>query len=85
MNEPDLFSQLAEQQRLSKLLARVRDCMSDGNYRTFAEIKVVTGGTETSISARLRELRSKGFVVEKRQRAVGLFEYRVERAKEQAA
>lgn len=81
----DLWHQPPERERLAKLLGRVLDVMRDGRFRTFAEIQAVTGGTETSISARLRELRANGFTVEKRERSRGLWEYRLTGKQEQAA
>lgn len=69
--------------RLSRLLERVRAVMLDGQWRTLAELVVSCGGTEASVSARLRDLRKDrfgGWCVERRRRGAekrGLFEYRV--------
>ena len=69
--------------RLSNLAAAVRSLMSDGTWRTFAEIKTALGiGSEPSISARLRDLRKAPYHyrVERRRRGdptQGLFEYSV--------
>ena len=43
--------------RLKTLLARVRLLMSDGAQRTLAQIQYECGGSEASVSARLRDLR----------------------------
>lgn len=66
--------------RLDTQLIRVQALMSDGEWRTLPEIVHCTGGTEASISARLRDLRKVrfgAFIVERRRVAGGLFEYRV--------
>ena len=72
----------ADAERLHTLLGRVLEVMRDGRWRTLAEIKAVAGGSETSVSARLRDLRKPkwgGFRVERRRTAThGLWEYRVE-------
>jgi hypothetical protein len=75
--EPEL-----DHDRLLTLLNRVRDLMADGNWRTLAQIVQACGGTEASVSARLRDLRKPKFGAhDVRRRRVcgadGLFEYRV--------
>lgn len=68
--------------RLTGLLCRVRDLMDDGNWRTLASIQRVCGGTEASISARLRDLRKEkfgGLNIEHRHISRGLWEYRLVR------
>ena len=75
------FDPAWDEPRLRRLLDRVRTLMADGRYRTLAEIVAVTGGTEASVSARLRDLRRGchgGHVVDRRprgERKRGLFEY----------
>lgn len=72
-----------DQARLSSLLDNVRNLMLDGRFRTLAAITRIVGGTEASVSARLRDLRKSRFgsyTVERRAveaRKRGLFEYRV--------
>lgn len=69
-------------ERLNGQLARVRDLMNDGNWRTLAMIRKVVGGTEASISARLRDLRKKKYGsvnVERRYLNDGLWQYRIAR------
>ena len=71
--------------RLGKCLAGVLGVMSDGQWRTFAEIQARLEGmeilaSEAGVSARLRDLRKPkfgGFVVEKRRRSAGVWEYRL--------
>lgn len=72
--------------RLSGQLARVRECMADGEWRTLREIKGwcemhhATPDSEPGISARLRDLRKPRFgahEVKRRRRAGGLYEYRL--------
>lgn len=70
-------------ERLTKQLDRVRACMSDGRWRTLAEIEAVVKAPQSSISARLRDLRKDkfgGFLIERRRRGDstdGLFEYQM--------
>lgn len=68
--------------RLKGQLGRVRLLMSDGKWRTLAEISDHAGGSEASISARLRDLRKEqygGFIVERERVEDGLFKYRLVR------
>ncbi len=70
--------------RLSGQLGRVFATMRDGVWRTMAEISVLTGDPEASVSARLRDLRKPkfgGHSVARRprgEREAGLWEYRLE-------
>lgn len=80
--------------RLRTLFVNVRDLMTGklfgistarSAWWTLGEIVAHVGGSEASVSARLRDLRKKqfgGFIVERRRRGEakrGLFEYRVTR------
>ncbi len=77
------FDSSLDGERLSSLLKRVETLMSDGQWRFLEEIAKQTGGTESSVSARLRDLRKPkfgGYRVERRRFGIpesGLFEYRV--------
>lgn len=74
------FEPAKDSVRLAGLLARVKALMSDGRWRTLAEIRAVVGGTEASVSARLRDLRKPkfgGHTVETRRRDGGLWESRL--------
>lgn len=66
--------------RLNSLLNRVRNFMADGQWHTLKAIAEACGGSEASVSARLRDLRKEGRIVE-RQRIgdpkAGVFAYRV--------
>jgi hypothetical protein len=79
----ETFNQELDGERIEGLLDRVRGLMLDAQWRTFEEIKAVTGGSEAGISARLRDLRKPDFgrfVVNKRRRGDpkrGLWEYQV--------
>lgn len=72
--------------RLNTLLGKVYAVMSDGKWRTLREIQSLTGGTEASVSARLRDLRKPRFgrhTVERRRRGEpsdGIWEYQVRQA-----
>ena len=66
--------------RLSSLLDAVRDLMADGQYRTLHSIAEAVGGSEASVSARLRDLRKErfgGHMVERQYIGDGLWAYRV--------
>ena len=47
--------------RLSTQIARVKDCMKDGSWRTLKYISEITGDPEASVSAQLRHLRKDRF------------------------
>lgn len=69
--------------RLASHLKRIEAYMlSHGDWKTFAQIRAMCGGSEAGISARLRELRNPefgGYSVERRHVKNGLHEYRVSR------
>jgi len=71
-----------DRERLGHLLGCVLDALRTGAWLTLAEMRERTGcGSEAGISARVRELRKMGFVIDRRRRAPaperGLFEYRL--------
>jgi DNA-binding transcriptional regulator GbsR (MarR family) len=78
------YDALHDSARLARLLLRVYTFMRDGEWRTLAAIAEATGGSEASVSARLRDLRKYRFgayVVERRRVTPaerGLFEYRLD-------
>jgi len=87
------FDPALDQQRLARLLGRVYTFMRDGEWRTLAEIACACGGTEASVSARLRDLR-KGrygaFDVQRRRASFrgvqsGLYEYRLDAREDRRA
>lgn len=69
--------------RLTGQLLRVKTCMADGAWRTLAEIEVVTGDPQASISAQLRNAKKARFgshTLNKRPRgdhSHGLWEYQL--------
>ena len=69
--------------RLTGQTQRVFNLMTDGRWRTLAEISLATGDPHASISAQLRHLRKErfgGHQVNKRsrgQREHGMFEYQL--------
>lgn len=74
------FDAARDGERLSKLLDRVRIFMSDGQWRIIPQIREQVGGTESSVSARLRDLRKQkhgGHCVEKEYIGAGLWQYRL--------
>lgn len=79
------YSEERDGNRLSSMLERVLLMMIDGQWRTLQEIREFCGGTDASISARLRDLRKPKFGaydVERRYVSNGLWEYRVMRPDE---
>lgn len=66
--------------RLGEQMAAVFELMKDGKERTLKEIAHGTGSPESSVSARLRDLRKErfgGHTVERQYIARGLFSYRL--------
>lgn len=66
--------------RLRGQLQRVLHFMSDGQWHTLAGIAFVVGGSEASVSARLRDLRKEqygGRQVERQRISGGLWKYRL--------
>jgi hypothetical protein len=54
--------------------------MADGNWRTLGQIAALVGGSEASVSARLRDLRKKrfgGYDIERKHVGDGLWSYRM--------
>lgn len=69
-----------DQARLSGQLRNVFLAMSDHRWWTLAELSIRAGGTEASVSARIRDLRKQrfgGHVIDRRRSDDGLFEYRM--------
>jgi hypothetical protein len=74
------FEPARDGQRLTTLFHKVFALMSDGRFRTLQEIQALTGGSEASVSARLRDFRKPrfgGHDVERRAVGNGLFTYRL--------
>jgi biotin operon repressor len=63
--------------RLKSQLLKVKTLMFDEQWRTLPEIAKAVKGSEPSVSARLRQLRSQGYQVDRRRVKDGVFEYRV--------
>lgn len=66
--------------RLRGQLERVAMLMGDGQFHTLAEIARATGGTEASVSARLRDFRKPKYgarLVERQRVTGGLYHYRL--------
>lgn len=85
----ETFEPAHDLDRLSKQLGRVKELMSDGQWRTLQEIALATGDPESSVSARLRDCRKEkhgGFIVDRRcrgERVNGLFEYQLRSPKDE--
>lgn len=69
----------ADSKRLGVQLEKVRALVIQSGWLTLGQIARITGYPEASVSARLRQLRSLGHVVDRRRvpDANGLWEYRV--------
>lgn len=77
------YCPVLDEPRLTSLRDRVHAIMCDAQWRTLAEIQAQTGGSETGVSAKLRDLRKPqfgGHHVDARRRGNardGLWEYRL--------
>lgn len=74
------YDPVLDRERLTTQLQRVQRLMADGCWRTLHEIQEAVGGTEASISARLRDCRKSPWFLRVDRRRVadgGLWEYRV--------
>ena len=78
------FDSVLDTVRLSRQAQLVFDLMRDGEYRTLQEIKaIIKHGSESGISARLRDFRKPkfgAFLVDRRRRGAGengLWEYQL--------
>lgn len=76
--QQDLFT-ARDRIRVAHQRADVMKAMSDGNWHTLRELARDLGHPEASISARLRELRSYGRIIEKQRARAdsGLWLYRM--------
>jgi hypothetical protein len=66
--------------RLSGQMLKVRNLMSDGEWRTLSRIALLVDAPEASVSARLRDLRKPrfgGWTVERERSEGGLHFYRL--------
>ena len=69
-----------DRERLSKQINKVFDVMKDGVWHTRSDIAFLVDAPESSVSARLRDLRKPRFGahnVERQHVRQGLFEYRI--------
>lgn len=66
--------------RLGAQLAAVRQYALSGEWFTLSEVSAALGYPEASVSARLRDLRSLGYIVEREFVVRGLWRYRVKEA-----
>lgn len=76
----DTVDSARDNARLDRQMHRVSELMSDGQWRTLEQISEATGDPQTSVSARLRDLRKARWGnhnIERRYVKRGLFEYRM--------
>ena len=74
------YNRRLDHTRLSTLLERVHAVMSDGKWHRLSELTGRCGGSEASVSARIRDLRKEkfgGFEVERKCLDGGLWLYRL--------
>ncbi len=84
MNEPDFdgetYVEGLDKVRLTSQLRKVYEAMSDGQWRTLRALSRITGSSESSVSARLRDLRKQKFGgrdILRERVSKGLYHYRV--------
>jgi hypothetical protein len=73
------YSEELDGPRLSSQLERVRRLLSDGRWRSIAAVARICGGSESGISARIRDLRKPKFgslLIERKRIEGGLWFYR---------
>lgn len=66
--------------RIDSQMRRVLDAMIAGDWVSLRELSFLTNDPESSVSAQLRHLRKPrfgGFIIEKRRRTTGTWEYRL--------
>jgi len=76
----DDYNHLRDFQRLSRQIQKIYDVMRDSAWRSLRDIAEITGFSEASISAQLRNLRKKRFgshKVDKERQPEGHYLYRV--------
>lgn len=76
----ETYSADQDHTRLKGQLWRVFQLMSDGKWRTLADIATEAGGSEASVSARLRDLKKAQYgshTLEKQRVTGGLWRYRL--------
>ena len=76
----ETFEQSRDGERLQAQLDRVHAYIRDGQWHTLKQIALACRSPESSVSARLRDLRKDkfgGHVIERRYVVRGLFEYRL--------
>lgn len=74
------YQPMRDDNRLTGQLLRVWQAMQGGLWRTLAQIAILTGDPQASVSAQLRHLRKARFgahAVEKEYLGHGLYQYRV--------
>jgi hypothetical protein len=74
------FDEEKDENRLARQNVKIRQLMIDGNWRSLNEISNILNFPEASVSAQLRHLRKPrfgAFLVRKRRRTVGTWEYQV--------
>jgi hypothetical protein len=76
----ETFDAERDSDRLGRQMTAVRACLSDGNWWTLARLSRAVGGSEASVSARIRDLRKDrfgGHTVERAYAGEGVWKYRL--------
>jgi hypothetical protein len=84
----DTYDRARDRDRLRAQLTRVHTVLRDRQWHTLAEIATKTGDPESSISARLRDLRKTkfgGYTIARQYVERGLWAYRLEQEPQHAA
>lgn len=79
-HDGETYDHEQDKARLSGMLGRVFEAMSDGEWWSLERLKRQCGGSEASISARIRDLRKEkfgGYQVERQRFRDGLWTYRL--------
>lgn len=75
------YNPAVDQKRLSRQLDKVKfHLQSTGQWHTLRELALLCGGSEASISARIRDLRKPrfgGYIIERRHVKDGVWQYRM--------
>ena len=76
----ETYERREDHKRLTGQLLRTFNAMKDQQWHTLDHLVEQAGGTTASVSARLRDLRKDkfgAFIVERRRKSGGLYEYRL--------
>lgn len=76
----ETYDESKDFRRLNSQFEKVKAIMSDGKWWSPYELKALIGGSESGITARIRDLKKERFgayKIDKRRRTTGTWEYRI--------